>query len=212
MLPQRLNAIIDTGVASRHTHDPVDLARAYWDGGARFLQVRAKHATSRELLTLIDAVLAALSARGAGADTIVIVNDRADVARIAGASGVHVGQEDLPPSGVRRVLAGPAIVGLSTHTPAQVAASAAEPVDYIAIGPVFGTSTKETGYDAVGLQRVRDAAAGARPVVAIGGITLDNAAAVIAAGAASAAVISDLLTGGDPERRVRAFLDELSRV
>ncbi len=146
----------------------------------------------------------------------MIVNDRADIARLSGASGVHVGQDDLPPSAVRRLLGDRAIVGLSTHTPAQIAAAIAEPVDYVAIGPVYGTRTKDTGYDAVGLEMVRAAAdaAGPRglPVVAIGGITLERAPAVIAAGAASVAVITDLLIDGDPARRARAFVDRLARV
>jgi thiamine-phosphate pyrophosphorylase len=85
-------------------------------------------------------------------------------------------------------------------------------VDYVAIGPVFGTSTKATGHDAVGLEMVRRAAAGGRPVVAIGGITLDNALSVIEAGARSVAVISDLMTGGDPAARVRAYVERLSCV
>jgi thiamine-phosphate pyrophosphorylase len=206
----RLNAIVDADAAAAHGWTPLDLALALWDGGARFFQLRAKQASSRDLLALVDRVLAALAARGAGPETIVIVNDRADIARLAGASGVHVGQEDLRPADARRVLER-GIVGLSTHTPEQIDASASEPVDYIAIGPVFGTATKQTGYEAVGLDRVRLAARGPHPVVAIGGITLENAASVIAAGAASVAVISDLLVG-DPERRARAYVDALGRV
>jgi thiamine-phosphate pyrophosphorylase len=127
-----------------------------------------------------------------------------------------VGQDDLSPADARRVVGDAAIVGVSTHTTAQIAAAVTEPVNYIATGPVFGTRTKDTGYDAVGLDMVRAAAAAARPrglaVVAIGGITLDRAAEVVAAGAASVAVITDLLTGGDPAARVRAFVDRLARV
>lgn len=208
----RLNAIVDADVAAAYGWRPLDLACAYWDGGARFLQIRAKRASGRELLALVDSILEALATRGASGGTLVVVNDRADVARIAGASGVHVGQEDLSPAEVRRVLGGPAVVGLSTHTPEHIRASLEDPVDYIAIGPVFGTRTKDTGYTAVGLPRVTEAAATGRPVVAIGGITLETCARVLAAGAASVAVISDLLTGGDPERRVGAFADALARV
>ena len=97
-------------------------------------------------------------------------------------------------------------MGLSTHDPRQVDVAAALPVTYIAVGPVFGTATKDTGYGARGLDLVRYAAATGAPVVAIGGITLENAAMVAAAGAASVAVIGDLFTGGDPEARTRAFL------
>jgi thiamine-phosphate pyrophosphorylase len=208
----RLCAIVDADSARQRGWDPVDLACACWDGGGRFLQIRAKQASSRDLLTLVDAVIAALRARGAGDDTIVIVNDRPDIARLSGASGVHVGQDDVRPADARRILVPGALVGLSTHTTAQIESARDEPVDYIAIGPVFGTRTKDTGYEAVGLPRVSEAAAGSHPVVAIGGITLDNAPSVIQAGAASVAVISDLLTGGHPERRVRAYLDALARV
>jgi thiamine-phosphate pyrophosphorylase len=172
---------------------------------------------------LVERVLGALHGRGARVydpfrdttgrwDTVVIVNDRADVSRIASASGVHVGQDDLSPLEVRRVLNDRSIVGLSTHTPDQIDASASEPVDYVAIGPIFGTATKATGYDAVGLARVARAAAGPHPVVAIGGITLENCTEVVRAGAIAVAVISDLLTAGDPEARTRAFVDRLARV
>jgi thiamine-phosphate pyrophosphorylase len=143
----------------------------------------------------------------------VIVNDRADLALLSGADGVHVGQDDLTPSAVRRLLGPDAIVGCSTHTVDQFEAAMLEPASYLAVGPVFGTSTKETGYDAAGLELVAAAAARAhgRPVVAIGGITLENASSVIAAGAASVAVISDLLVGDDPTRRTQAFLQRLAQ-
>ena len=157
---------------------------------------------------------AAVAERAHAAGATLIVNDRADVARLAGADGVHVGQDDLSPASVRRIVGADAIVGLSTHTTHQLDAAVREPVSYVAIGPVFGTATKATGHDAVGLRMVREAAGRARarglPLVAIGGITLDRAASVIDAGAASVAVIGDLLAGGDPEARVRAFLERLS--
>src|SRR5262245_37512965 len=151
------------------------------------------------------------AARSAGAT--LLINDRADVARLAHANGVHVGQEDLAPADVRGAGGSAMIVGLSTHTTAQIETAVAQPIDYLAIGPVFGTTTKATGYDAIGLDLVREAAAKAaaadRPLVAIGGITLRNASSVIAAGAASVAVIGDLLSTGDPESRVREFLQVL---
>jgi len=190
-----------------------DLARAFLEGGARLLQVRAKHASAAAYLDLCEAVVE--TARPFGAT--IIVNDRADVAWLSGAQGVHVGQDDLPVRAVRSAFAGLAIVGLSTHTPEQVAAADADAPDYVAVGPVFGTSTTATGYQAVGLGLVRDAARvhgdragrGARPVVAIGGITLERARQVVDAGATSVAVISDLLVGGDPIARVRRYLDVL---
>jgi len=104
------------------------------------------------------------------------------------------------------VLGEHAVVGLSTHTAAQLDAAAAQPIDYVAIGPVFGSTTKATGYEAVGLDVVRRATRIGVPVVAIGGITLETARRVIDAGAASVAVIGDLVSGGDPERRVREYV------
>jgi thiamine-phosphate pyrophosphorylase len=203
----RLHAIVDVDASRRAGLHPLEVARAFLAGGARLLQLRAKTLDSRAFLELADGLVD--TARRYNA--IVIINDRADIARLSAAAGVHVGQDDLPPAAARHLVGDDRIVGVSTHTTAQIQAAVREPVSYLAIGPVFGTSSKETGYDAVGLERVASAAtlAGSIPVVGIGGITLDNAAAVIAAGAASVAVISDLLTGGDPERRVRAFLQSL---
>jgi thiamine-phosphate pyrophosphorylase len=186
--------------------EPVDLARAFLEGGARLLQLRAKNVDSSSLLALADRLMPL--ARAYGAD--VIVNDRADVARMAGAAGVHVGQEDITAREARRVVGPEAIVGLSTHTLEQVEAAASGPVSYIAVGPVFGTTTKDTGYTAVGLELITAAAAraGAVPIVGIGGIDLDRAPAVLAAGAASVAVISDLLTP-DPTARIRQYIELL---
>ena len=189
----------------------VDLAAACLNGGARFLQLRAKALSGAAFLDTAAAVATLAHAAGA----MLIVNDRADIAALAGADGVHVGQDDLSPRQVRRVVGDAAMVGLSTHTLEQVDLALDAPISYLAIGPVFGTATKATGYEPIGLDHVAGAArrAGTRglPLVAIGGITLDRAAAVIEAGAASVAVISDLLAGGDPEARVRAYIDRLSR-
>jgi thiamine-phosphate pyrophosphorylase len=182
---------------------PADLARAYLDGGARILQLRAKHLPSAAFLVLCDDVVRAAEATAAH----VIVNDRVDLARVSGAAGVHLGQEDVPPGAARAQLGPAAIVGFSTHTIEQIEAATLEPVTYIAVGPVFGTMTKATGYAAVGLPLVRAATAraGALAVVAIGGITLERAPEVLAAGASAVAVITDLLSGGDPVARVSAY-------
>ena len=208
----RLYVVCDADVCARHGWSIPDFAAACLDGGATLIQLRAKHLGSRAFLAAADAVMARASGYGAS----ILVNDRADIARLSGAHGVHVGQDDLLPAHVRMVVGADAMVGLSTHTVTQIDAACLEPVDYVAIGPVFGTQTKDTGYDAVGLDLVREAVtrAGAaqRPVVAIGGITIDRAADVIAAGAASVAVISDIFVDGDPRARVHAFLDRLSRV
>ncbi len=188
------------------------LADAYLAGGARFIQIRSKHAASGPFLGMCEDVVT-LARK---ADAIVIVNDRADIAKLAAADGVHVGQEDLDPASVRRILGGAAIVGVSTHSPDQVRAASTSAVDYIAVGPVFGSSTKETGYQDVGTALVSEAVrilehgGCTKPIVAIGGITLERAADVIRAGAAAVAVISDLLSTGNPEARVREYLRALS--
>jgi len=202
-----LHAIVDVEYASRAGWTPVDLARAFLDGGARVLQVRAKSLPSGAFLDVCDALVALAHDSSA----ILIVNDRVDVARMSGAHGVHVGQEDLPPTAARSQLGPEAVVGFSTHSVAQVEAALHEPVSYIAVGPVFGTSTKDTGYSAVGSDLVSTASSLSRlPIVAIGGVTLANAPSALAAGASAVAVISDLLVG-DPCERVKEFLRVLER-
>ena len=205
----RLCAICDVDAAARAGWRPLDLAGAFLAGGARFLQLRAKNLPGGD---------SSRSRRPSWnwrtrQQAVLVVNDRADIARLAGADGVHVGQEDLAPRAVRALVGDAAIIGLSTHTVEQLDAAIDEPVDYLAIGPVFGTTTKATGYEAVGLERVRAAATRAAerglPLVAIGGITLETAGAVIEAGATSVAVIGDLFSTGDPEARVQEYLTRL---
>jgi thiamine-phosphate pyrophosphorylase len=189
----------------------IDFATACLDGGARLLQVRAKAEGSGRLREETRAIV-----ERARDEAQVIVNDRADVACLCGAAGVHVGQEDLSPAEVRLILGASAIVGRSTHTTTQLDVALAEPVSYVAIGPVFTTSTKSTGYAELGLAPVREAARRATaqgvPLVAIGGITLDRAEAVLDQGAAAVAVIGDLLVTNDPQARVHAYLKRLSRL
>lgn len=200
-----LYAIADHETADRHGWELPDLARAYFAGGARLLQVRAPHVASGTLLAWCDRILE----DSAKWEARVIVNDRADVAVLAGAAGVHLGQTDLSASSARGILGPEALIGVSTHTRDQIDRAMTDAgVDYLAVGPVYATATKVTGYPAVGLQLVAEAArlAAGRPLVAVGGITLERAEAVIAAGATSVAVISDLLTGGDPERRVADYV------
>jgi thiamine-phosphate pyrophosphorylase len=196
----RLYAILDVELARARGHDPVALASTCFAAGVRLLQIRSKRLESGPLLALSQEVLTAARPHGAA----VIINDRADIAVLAGADGVHVGQDDLAPEDVRRVMPS-GVVGFSTHSPRQFEAALDTPATYLAVGPVFGTATKDTGYAPVGLELVRWAASRSdRPVVAIGGITAANAGAVLAAGAASVAVISDLLDG-DPAERVHRY-------
>jgi thiamine-phosphate pyrophosphorylase len=199
-----LYAIVDVDVASRAGWQPLDLAGAYLQGGAQLLQLRAKTLASGAFLDLAQSMVPLAHAAGAR----LIVNDRVDIALLAGADGVHVGQDDLEPADVRRLLGDQRLIGLSTHTVDQLIAAVSQPISYVAVGPVFGTMTKETGYEAVGLELVSRAvelaAPAGLPVVAIGGITRARVAEVWAAGAASAAVITDLI-GDDPAARVAAF-------
>jgi thiamine-phosphate pyrophosphorylase len=206
----RLQAILDVDAAAAAPQPILDLLRAFLDGGATWIQVRAKTLASGPLLDLCGQAVKTAAAYGAS----IIVNDRADVAALSGAGGVHVGQDDLPVAAARALVGGDSVVGYSTHTIEQVRAAAREPVSYIAVGPVFGTRSKDTGYQAVGLALVTAAAraAGPIPLVAIGGITLDSAASVIDAGAASVAVISDLLVTGDARGRVSSYVQMFSRL
>jgi thiamine-phosphate pyrophosphorylase len=206
-----LCAIVDADIAARSGFTPPALARAYLAGGARFLQLRAKSAPSGLFLQWADEMAADARAHQA----VLIVNDRFDIAWLAGVPAIHHGQDARPVAVVRKALGPEAIIGLSTHTPEQIADAVQQPISYLAIGPVFGTATKDTGYQAVGLGRVRAAAlagtaAHGIPLVAIGGITLDQAKSVIDAGAASVAVISDLLATGNPEQRAREYLRVLA--
>ena len=172
------------------------------EGGAGLVQLREKRLPPREFYRQAEEAVRAAHARGAR----VIVNDRADIALAAGADGVHLGQDDLTPEAARRLLGRAAIIGYSTHNVEQVRAAAAMPVDYVAIGPVFDTASKERPDPVVGLDGVRGARAAvgpAVPLVAIGGITRHNARAVIDAGADCVAVIGALLSPSSPSEIVR---------
>jgi thiamine-phosphate pyrophosphorylase len=190
--PPQVYPIVDASLLrGRDVATVVDvLAR----GGARLIQLRAKGGSERERLALVRAAVEAAHASGAS----LIVNDRADVARLTGADGLHVGQDDLPPADARAAIGPGLLLGVSTHGLAQLEAAARAPVDYVAIGPVFPTRTKENPDPVVGLEMVRRARAMvSRPLVAIGGITRANAREVIEAGADAVAVISDLLDAPD---------------
>jgi thiamine-phosphate pyrophosphorylase len=197
-----LYPIVDIDLCRMRGREPIALAAALADGGAQVVQLRQKSAGSARLLTLCRDLVRTAHAAGMR----VILNDRADLAAMAGADGVHIGQEDLPVPAVRGIIGPGGIIGLSTHTASQVDAALTADIDYLAVGPIFRTATKDTGYEPRGLDLIRHAAGRGRPVVAIGGITLANAAAVFDAGASSIAIISDLLTGADPAARARQFL------
>ncbi len=183
----RVYPILDAAVFG--TEDPVPVLSGLAAAGVEMVQLRAKGLAAGPFLAWVRAAM-----RGAAAVGLrVIVNDRADVALLAGAAGAHLGQDDLSPARAREFLGKDAILGASTHNPRQVQEAAASPVDYLAIGPVFATTTKADAEPAVGLEGVRAARAGYRgPLVAIGGISAARIPEVLAAGAVAVAVIGAL--------------------
>jgi len=177
-------------------------------GGADFIQLREKHLAPREFYKEAEDALKLARALG----TLLIINDRVDIALAISADGVHLGQDDLPPEAARELLGEQAIIGFSTHTVEQAREAARLPVDYIAIGPIFETSSKENPDPVVGLDELRRVRqeTGTIPLVAIGGIGLENIRDVLAAGADAVAIISLLLA--DPtliEERTREILTSL---
>jgi thiamine-phosphate pyrophosphorylase len=199
----RLYVILDSALL---TIPETDCARRLADAGVRLLQYRHKSAASRELLDSSSRLSGLLIPRG----VTFIVNDRADVAFLAGASGVHVGQEDLEAEAARRVIGPGKLVGVSTHNREQFERATATSVDYIAVGPIFSTSTKANPDPVVGTEFIRQIRRLTdKPIIAIGGITLGRAVEVIQAGADSVAVISDVLRAPDPGERAQQYLDLL---
>lgn len=191
--------------------DGVDALEAALRGGVDVFQLRDKSGDDETVLA--KAAVARRLCDAAGA--ILILNDRPDLAVAAGADGVHVGQDDTAPGEARAVVGPDALVGLSTHSPEQVAAAGAAGVDYVGVGPVFATPTK-AGREPVGLALVRHAARHAQvPFFAIGGIEAGNVAEVVAAGARRVAVVRAIAEADDPEaaaRTLRAATEERNRV
>ena len=181
------------------------------EGGARVVQLREKRLPAREFYA--ETLEALRVAREFGA--VLIVNDRADVALAAGADGVHLGQDDMPPGAARALLGEGKVIGFSTHSVEQAIDAARLPVDYIAIGPVFDTLSKENPDPVVGLEgvrRVRGAVGDAVKLVAIGGVTAESAPSVLEAGADSVAVIGALVRTPDPAEITRRTRDFLARL
>jgi thiamine-phosphate pyrophosphorylase len=180
--------ITDKNLANRTSH--LSILKELVRGGAKLVQIRDKHTPDRELLIdLRQCVEFALKRR-----VNLIVNDRCDLVLSAAATGVHLGQEDLPPEAARAVLGAGKIIGFSTHSLAQVEAAMACPVQYIGFGPIYPTATKLDSNPAVGLNRLTQACrASSVPVVAVGGIGMEQIGDVLAAGASSVAVISALM-------------------
>ena len=196
----------------RWAHDPVAQARFACDAGVAVVQLRAKHATDAVTLDWAHRIRAITREAGVG----FVVNDRFDLALLAEADGVHLGQTDLPPAALPADARAKLGVGRSTHTREQLAATRDEDVDYVAFGPLFGTTSKDSDYTERGLDALREAAklAAPRPLVTIGGIGLEHLGAIRDAGAAGFAVISAVAADDDPraaaERLVRGW-DEAAR-
>jgi thiamine-phosphate pyrophosphorylase len=182
----------------------ISAARALLDGGARILQIRHKGHWDRNVYESARILARMCSEAGA----IFVINDRADFALLLDAA-LHVGQEDLPPQDARKLIGAERMLGYSTHNAAQLQASAALPVDYIALGPIFGTGTKRNPDPVVGLEELRRCRALIdKPLVAIGGITLQHAASVLEAGADSVAVIAGLMPLNSTARTLREGMEE----
>jgi len=192
----------------RWPRGPLAQARAACAAGAAVVQLRAKHATDRETLALAAEIRRLTAASG----LLFFVNDRFDLALLCGADGVHLGQEDLPPARLPAEARRRLLVGRSTHTLEQARAAREEDCDYVAFGPVFGTTSKESAYDARGLALLSQAVAlvAPRPLVAIGGIDATLARQAAQAGAAGVAVISAVAGAADPEAAACALVAAVS--
>lgn len=184
--------------------DPVEQARAALAGGARVVQLRAKRATDRAALAW-GAAIASLAREH---DALFFVNDRFDLALACGADGVHLGQGDLPPARVPAAARARLLIGRSTHTPEQARAACAEPIDYVAFGPLFGTTSKQSGYAPRGMDALATIVklCAPLPVVAIGGIDAARVGDVVRAGAAAACVISAVAGAADPAAATRELV------
>ena len=198
--------ILDAGLM---TGSAEETAKQLIEAGVRMVQYRSKGGSARETLR----VSRSLAAIAAGNGASFFVNDRPDIAFITGAAGVHLGQTDLSVEDARAIMGTEKWIGVSTHTEAQFREAIKSSADYVAVGPVFATKSKENPDPVTGtefIRRVRGLTT--KPIVAIGGIGLDSAAEVIEAGADAVAVIGDILKAEDPAARARQFLDRLRAV
>jgi thiamine-phosphate pyrophosphorylase len=196
----RFYPIVDTAATALHDGEVTEVAKALLDAGVRMLQYRHKENWTQQHYD--EAASIAELGRSAGA--AFVVNDRADYAHLLEA-GVHLGQDDLPPVAARKIMGNVALMGFSTHNRRQLLLGAEEPVQYLAIGPIFPTTSKLKPDPALGLDRLKTfRALTDKPLVAIGGIRLDNAASVFEAGVDAVATISGFLIDGSEAGKVTA--------
>ena len=199
----RLYVILDAALL---TVSETECAQKLAGAGVRLLQYRNKQASARELFESSKQLSSLLIPQGVN----FMVNDRADVAAAAGATGVHVGQDDLRADAARLIVGMEKLLGVSTHNLSQFKEAISTSADYVAVGPVFPTSTKANPDPVVGIELIRRIRPlTEKPIVAIGGITLDRVAEVTRAGADSVAVISDILLAPDPGQRARQYIQVL---
>jgi thiamine-phosphate pyrophosphorylase len=197
-LPRGLYALIDDGICPELS--VTEKARAVLEGGAPVLQLRLEHTGDRPALEAVCAVVALARPRGAR----VVVNDRVDLCLAGGADGVHLGAEDLPCEVARNLLGPNALIGVTARTLRDIEQAKAAGADYVGLGPIFASSTKDVGHPPLGLERFGELCrASPLPVVGIAGITLTTVGAVAAAGATCAAVAGDLLRAADLVTRTR---------
>jgi thiamine-phosphate pyrophosphorylase len=202
-VPRLYPILVPTRIGNGELREIVEFANELTMGGASLIQLREKDASSREILRLARELRRVLPQ-----NVRLILNDRADLCVAAGADGVHVGQDDLDAEAARRIVGSERILGVSTHNPEQVKAGDESSADYVAIGPVFSTTSKDNPDPVIGLDGVKRARAlTQKPLVAIGGITIENCRSVIDAGADSVAVITDLLA--DARKRTADFLQKM---
>ena len=204
----RLYPIVDSGALAARGISVAACTQAFLEGGAQIVQLRHKGAWTRDWH--VRATRVAALCRDAAVP--LIIDDRADMALLLGA-GLHGGQDDLAPADARRVIGPGAILGFSSHNPEQLRAAAQEPVDYLALGPVFGTRSKDNPDPVVGVQQLRECRLlSVLPLVAIGGITKENALTVLDAGADSVAVIAGLLPETCTTTAIRQRMEEWQRL
>jgi len=197
-LPSHFYAIIDPAGG----HEPVSLAETLLEAGARIMQLRLKDAPGRDFLAAARAIAAICRSR----DAILIVNDRVDIAMLADAHGVHLGQQDLPLDAARRIAGPGMIIGISTHNLEQARAAENGGADYIGFGPMYPGGLKNIAAG-MGLDNLRAIRAAVRiPIVAIGGITEARVAETLAAGADAVAIITDVVKAPDVGAKVRSIL------
>ena len=199
--PSRIYPIISDNT---ELHPPLDLCDALLVAGAKLIQLRLKHATTSEFVETARAIKRRCVARG----TLLIINDRADIAKLVAADGLHLGQDDLPVAEARRILGSDALIGFSTHNLKQLEDAVHQgAADYLALGPIFATQSKDNPDPALGLNALATLRKRCNlPLVAIGGVDESNVASVFAAGADCAAIIGALANATNPSEAMRRLL------